>query len=441
MRTSQEFLEASWATAAVGGAAPVDLGAAAYKELLEVREHAAAIGLPWWSVSPFTSDEDLEDDAVVLAERQPTAYRGETERAVQDVRRWLADGWRVVLTTQGHGPAQRLVEVLSGEDLPVRLVERLDAAPEPGVVHVTTGCLDTGFESGLLKTVVLTESDLTGTRGLASKDASTRMPSRRRNAVDPLQLKPGDPVVHDQHGVGRYVEMVQRTVQGATREYLILEYAPGKKGQPGDRLFVPTDQLELVTRYVGGEAPGLDKLGGGDWAKRKGRAKKAVKEIAAGLIQLYSARMSAPGHAFGPDTPWQRELEDAFPYVETPGPAVGDRRGQGRHGEAVADGPRHRGRRRLRQDRDRGPRGVQGGAGRQAGRRPGADDAARAAAPRHVPRPLRAVPGDRPRDQPVQLRQGAAGGRRRASPTAPSTSSSARTGCCPRARSSRTWAW
>jgi len=138
------------------------------------------------------------------------------------------------------------------------------------------------------------------------------MPSRRRNAVDPLQLRPGDPVVHEQHGVGRYVEMVQRTVAGATREYLILEYAKG------DKLFVPTDQLEQVTRYVGGEAPSMDRLGGGDWAKRKGRAKKAVKEIAAGLIQLYSARMASPGHAFGPDSPWQRELEDAFPYVETP---------------------------------------------------------------------------------------------------------------------------
>src|SRR6476646_5220500 len=106
--------------------------------------------------------------------------------------------------------------------------------------------------------------------------------------------------------------MVQRTVAGATREYLILEYAKG------DKLFVPTDQLEHVTRYVGGEAPTMDRLGGSDWAKRKGRAKKAVKEIAAGLIQLYAARTSAPGYAFGPDTPWQRELEDAFPYVETP---------------------------------------------------------------------------------------------------------------------------
>ncbi|MDP9181773.1 MAG: transcription-repair coupling factor, partial [Actinomycetota bacterium] len=308
--TSQEFLEASWATAATGGKAPVDLGAAAYKSLVEVREHATQHGHPWWTVSPFTADEDLEDDAVVLAARAPQAYRGETEAALEDVRRWIGDGYAVLLTTVGHGPAERLVEVLKQADLPARLSE--DPTPEPGVVLVTTASLEAGFASDLLKTVVLTEADLTGTRGPGSKDISKRMPSRRRNAVDPLQLRAGDPVVHEQHGVGRYVEMVQRTVVGATREYLILEYAKG------DRLFVPTDQLELVTRYVGGESPGLDRLGGGDWAKRKGRARKAVREIAAGLIQLYAARTSAPGHAFAPDTPWQRELEDAFPYVETP---------------------------------------------------------------------------------------------------------------------------
>jgi transcription-repair coupling factor (superfamily II helicase) len=308
--TSQEFLEASWATAATGGVAPVDLGAAAYKTLLEVREHAAAHGHPWWGITPFTSDEELEDDSVVLATRSPQAYRGEVDRAIEDVRQWVADGWSVVMTTEGHGPAQRLVEVLKGADVAVRGEEH--AQPEKGMVVVSTGCLETGFTSELLKTAVLTEGDLTGTKGVGSKDISKRMPSRRKNAVDPLQLRPGDPVVHEQHGVGRYVEMVQRTVAGATREYLILEYAKG------DKLFVPTDQLEQVTRYVGGEAPSLDRLGGSDWAKRKGRAKKAVKEIAAGLIQLYAARTSAPGHAFGPDTPWQRELEDAFPYVETP---------------------------------------------------------------------------------------------------------------------------
>ena len=111
--------------------------------------------------------------------------------------------------------------------------------------------------------------------------------------------------------------MTSREVQGATREYLVIEYAPARKGQPADRLFVPTDQLDLVTRYVGGESPSLHRLGGADWAKTKGRARKAVRQIAAELVRLYSARQSAPGHAFGPDTPWQRELEDAFPYVET----------------------------------------------------------------------------------------------------------------------------
>ncbi|HTL24615.1 MAG TPA: transcription-repair coupling factor [Mycobacteriales bacterium] len=306
--TSQEFLEASWATAATGGKAPVDLGAAAYKGLVEVREHATAHGHPWWAVTPFTADEDLDADSVVLAARAPQSYLGDTDRALEDVRRWLADDYAVLLTTVGHGPAERLVEVLRAADVPAGLSD----VPLPGAVAVTTASLEAGFASDLLKTVVLTEADLTGSKGPGSKDISRRMPSRRRNAVDPLQLRAGDPVVHEQHGVGRYVEMVQRTVAGATREYLILEYAKG------DRLFVPTDQLEHVTRYVGGEAPSLDRLGGSDWSKRKGRARKAVREIAAGLIQLYAARTSAPGHAFGPDTPWQRELEDAFPYVETP---------------------------------------------------------------------------------------------------------------------------
>ncbi|MFP5220370.1 MAG: transcription-repair coupling factor [Actinomycetes bacterium] len=315
--TSQEFLEASWATAASGGQAPLDLGAAAYRSLGDVRAHATRIGLPWWSVSPFTSDEDLDDDTVVLAARSPEQYRGDTGRAVEDVAQLVRAGWRVLLTSPGHGPAERMVELLREADVPARLVEELTAL-EPGTVTVTTSCLETGFRSELLQTLVLTEPDLTGTRASGGKDVSKRMPSRRKNAVDPLTLQPGDVVVHEHHGVGRYLEMVQRTVQGATREYLVLEYAPSKRGQPGDRVFVPTDQLDLVTRYVGGEAPTLDRLGGSDWAKRKGRARKAVREIAAGLIQLYSARMAAPGHAFGPDTPWQRELEDAFPYVETP---------------------------------------------------------------------------------------------------------------------------
>src|SRR5262249_46524317 len=168
-----------------------------------------------------------------------------------------------------------------------------------------------------LRLAVVTEADLTGTRGASTKDMR-RMPSRRRHQIDPLQLQAGDLVVHEQHGVGRYVEMVRRTVNGGEGENLILEHAPAPKGQPADRLYQTTDSLDQVTRYVGGESPALNRLGGADWAKTKGRARKAVKEIAGELIRLYAARTNAQGFAFGPDTPWQRELEDAFPYVETP---------------------------------------------------------------------------------------------------------------------------
>ena len=185
------------------------------------------------------------------------------------------------------------------------------------MIDVTTGRLESGLVAPALKLAFLTEADLTGQRGSLTKD-NRRMPSKRRNAIDPITLKPGDYVVHEQHGVGKYVEMVRRTINGGEREYLIIEYAPSKRGQPGDRLFVPTDSLDQVTKYVGGEAPSLSRLGGADWAKTKGRARKAVKEIAAELIRLYSARMATKGHAFAPDTPWQRELEDAFAYVETP---------------------------------------------------------------------------------------------------------------------------
>ena len=331
-RTSTEFLEAAWSAASVGGAAPIDLGAAAYQPFGEVRTHASAIGLPWWTVTPFSADPTagetgddtdlaLEDDSLLAAAKAAPTYRGDTAAAIQDVRGWLADGWRVLLVTQGHGPAQRLAEVLRDADLGVRYAGEEDPSGGPrfalddaagGVATVSTGCLSTGWTSELLKLAVLTETDLAGTRGVGTKDLRGRMPSRRGKGIDPLQLMPGDLVVHEQHGVGRYMEMVARTVAGATRDYLVLEYARG------DRLYVPTDQLEQVTRYVGGEGPSLDRIGGADWAKRKGRAKKAVKEIAAELIRLYSARMASPGHAFGPDSPWQRELEDAFPYRETP---------------------------------------------------------------------------------------------------------------------------
>ena len=345
VRTSQEFLAASWVNAAAGGQVPIDLGAAAFRSITQVRAAADGLGLPWWTVTPFESpgaagaDADeagtggrgdgrhadgaagAADDgepgrpAFRIGASPAEGYRGDTARALADVRRWLAGQWRVVLITEGHGPAQRLAEMLRADGLGARLGDLVEP-PHPGVPYVTTGLISNGFTWEAARLAVICEADLAGQR-TGGRD-TRRMPSRRRGGIDPLQLTPGDYVVHEQHGVGRYLEMTSRSVQGAVREYLVIEYAPGKRGQPPDRLYVPTDQLDQVTRYVGGETPALHRLGGADWAKTKGRARKAVRQIASELIRLYSARMASAGHAFGADTPRHRELEDAFPYVETP---------------------------------------------------------------------------------------------------------------------------
>ncbi|MBF9131125.1 transcription-repair coupling factor [Plantactinospora sp. S1510] len=338
VRTSAEFLEASWAAAAVGGQAPVDVGAAAFKTLAEVRKAATGLGQPWWSVSPFGLVEsagpadvqpwEVEPESVVsvtpdagesvaLAAQPVPLYHGETDRVVDDLRRWVGEGWGVALVFEGHGPAQRAVEVLRDAGLGAALTETIPAPPGPGELVVACGSLNHGFLDAASRFAVVTGNDITGGRGSSTRDMR-KMPSRRRNTIDPLELRAGDYVVHEQHGIGRYVELVQRTVNGAEREYLVIEYAASKRGQPGDRLFVPTDQLDQLSRYVGGEAPTLHKMGGAEWQKAKARARKAVKEIAAQLVQLYAARKASKGYAFAPDTPWQRELEDAFPYTETP---------------------------------------------------------------------------------------------------------------------------
>jgi transcription-repair coupling factor (superfamily II helicase) len=336
-RTSEEFLEASWAAASVGGQAPIDVGAATFRTLAGVRAHAATLHQPWWTVSPFglapaepaetTETPWLETpsvevspdlgDAIALSAQPVPLYHGDTARLSADLSSWASAGWAIALIFEGHGTAQRATELLRDAGLGVTPVDSIPAAIEPGQFLITCGGLNHGFVDEASRLAVITGNDISGGRGASTKDMR-KMPSRRRNTIDPLELKAGDYVVHEQHGIGRYVELVQRTVNGADREYLVIEYAPSKRGQPGDRLFVPTDQLDQLSRYVGGESPSLHKMGGSDWQKSKARARTAVREIAAQLIQLYAARQASQGYAFGPDTPWQRELEDAFPYTETP---------------------------------------------------------------------------------------------------------------------------
>ncbi|MEV0245036.1 transcription-repair coupling factor [Nocardia sp. NPDC050712] len=320
VRTGAEFLEASWTAASFGGAAPLgghglDLAASGYRSLTEIHESADRHDLPWWTLSPLASGDPAE---VVLPVTGGTSARGSEELVATifaALRAHVSTGGRAAVVVAGHGTAQRILERLADAEVPAAALEP-GAEPVAGVVGVLCGSLHDGLVLADVGLVVVAESDLTGNRVTAPGEGK-RMPAKRRNQVDPLALSAGDMVVHDQHGIGRFVEMIERTIGGARREYLVIEYAPGKRGQPGDRLFVPMESLDQLSRYVGGELPSLSKLGGSDWANTKRKARKAVREIAGELVQLYAARQAAPGHAFGPDTPWQQEMEDAFVFTET----------------------------------------------------------------------------------------------------------------------------
>jgi len=311
--TNMEFLDASWSNAAQGAVAPISLTAelagGGYFTLDQLRERANH----WSSIDPYSSE--FVEGAQILPLQSIPEYRGDSEGLVADLREWLTEKYLLVFTAAGPGIVERYAKLFAQSDLPVRLLKNISSGLTRDAIYVLATPIEHGFISHEFKSALITEKDITGVRS-SNKDQA-RMPSRRKKAIDPLELKPGDYVVHEQHGVGRYLELVARTVAGISREYLVIEYAASKRGQPGDRLFVPTDTLEQVTKYVGGEAPTMHRIGGADWQNTKRKARKAVKQIAAELIQLYAARMSAPGFAFSPDTSWQRELEAAFPYVET----------------------------------------------------------------------------------------------------------------------------
>ena len=338
--TTDEFLRAAWSAAAGGAQVPLEASDASFLDL----DDLWGAGGPWWELSslppaelaeaaadgesPEVKGSDEGGSALIASPvlmragaREVRPYRGDFATAAEDLKSLAAQDWRVVVTTEGPGPGRRIRTILAEAGCPVALSDSVDSDPGPGLVTITTAQGTAGFVAPDLRVAVLTEGDMTGRAGATTRDMR-RMPSRRRKGVDPLTLHPGDYIVHEQHGIGRFVELVSRTVgrsdAAATRDYLVIEYAPSKRGQPGDRLFVPTDALDQISKYTGSDEPSLTKMGGADWAKTKARAKKAVNEVAKELIRLYAVRQQTKGHAFGPDTPWQRELEDAFPYVETP---------------------------------------------------------------------------------------------------------------------------
>jgi len=225
----------------------------------------------------------------------------------------LRNKYRIVVAADGEGSAQRLAELLRNKGLDFAIVPTSDSAEGPADLSrpggsIVVAPLHRGVTVPSAKIAILAEGDLTGRR------RTHRQPrARKRQSAGFFEdLHKGNYVVHHSHGVGQYEGMVKRTIGGVERDYLLLAY----KG--GDKLYIPSDQIDTIRQYVGGEAPVLHRLGGADFAKAKSKVKSAVREIAQELVVLYQKRINAPGHAFGQDTPWQHDMEDAFPFVETP---------------------------------------------------------------------------------------------------------------------------
>ncbi|MFO8101415.1 MAG: transcription-repair coupling factor [Dehalococcoidia bacterium] len=268
-----------------------------WPEMEEMTSHLRHIySLPGWSG---------ESNELRLGFGEPPVYGGRLSRFLEDVPGWLKNGHRIIVVSQ---QAERIGEVLGEQDIPASTVSRIEHLPSEGSLTLVHGSLSAGWSMG--ETLLLTDTEIFG---LVKKRRPT--PARRSQRESFVaDLAVGDYVVHVDHGVARFLGMTHMLSEGKEREYLILEYADD------GRLYVPSDQVERVARYVGsgGYLPSLSRLHTHEWGRTKERVKKATMEIARELLAIYASRQVSPGIAFGADTPWEQELAASFPYEETP---------------------------------------------------------------------------------------------------------------------------
>ncbi len=249
------------------------------------------------------------DQVVTFPVKGMHAFLGRMDILTDEVAGWKRSGYTVALLAGSGDQARQLLSVLRDSRIDAYYAESLDGDINPGNVVITGGSLSAGFELPTGRLAVITGAEMYGRK----RKARARAGSRTR--MEPVtDLKAGDYVVHINHGIGRFLGVEKLEIGGIQKDYLTIKYA----GE--DKLYVPTDQVGLIQKYLGGEAdaPRLSRLGGAEWNRVKSRVKESVREMAKELLALYAARESAPGHAFSPDTVWQKEFEEAFPYEETP---------------------------------------------------------------------------------------------------------------------------
>jgi len=239
------------------------------------------------------------------------SYQNSFEMLIKDLTRWKKEGYRVVLLSASRTRASRLAGDLREYDLRAFCPEDAGRPVSPGEILVTYGKLRKGFEYPLIKFVVITESDMFGAEKRQKKRKKHNYEGKKISSFSELTV--GDYVVHENHGLGIYRGIEKIEQDHVIKDYIKVQYADG------GNLYLPATRLDGIQKYAGSDAkvPKLNKLGGSEWGKTKTRVKTAVREIAKELVELYAARQDAEGFQYGPDTVWQREFEEMFPYEET----------------------------------------------------------------------------------------------------------------------------
>ena len=249
-------------------------------------------------------------DVVQIEGMGASSYQGQLKELCADLQRWRQDGWRVALLSGGVARGQRLLASLAELGASCAFREQGEQI-DPGEAAIVPLALTHGFQYPQLKLMVIADGDIFGV-------AQKRTRSRQKKAGEKIaaftDLKVGDYVVHEAHGIGVYQGTVRLCSEGAYRDYLFIQY------QGSDKLYVPTDQLDRIQKYIGAEgaAPRINRLGGSEWKRQKAKVKQSVKQLAFDLVKLYAERKAKRGFAFSADTPWQRQFEENFPFEETP---------------------------------------------------------------------------------------------------------------------------
>lgn len=238
-------------------------------------------------------------------------FHGQVELLIEDLKMWKSKKYRVAILSGTPARGQRLVESLREKGMETLYYDKFPEDIAPGQIAVSKGILSRGFEYPTIQYSIVSDREIFGESKHRRKAPAARGVAKIKSFTD---LKVGDYVVHVNHGIGIFQGIKQLTVEGIKRDYLDIRYASG------DKLFVPVDQLDLVQKYIGADdkPPKVYKLGGTEWVKTKARVKESIRQMADDLVKLYAIRQEVKGHAFSPDTTWQKQFEEEFPYEETP---------------------------------------------------------------------------------------------------------------------------